>query len=759
MTLPAKLQTSILSWVGESSEPRSEPVAAAPAAVAAATATGREEKSGSNSYYPLLTPADLFSLSSQGVAAGSPGVVVKDGFLGREQALRSYEAALAVEKGGEMKPAGMGRGDGVWHGQQSRGDNILWITEGLRGRGKLPEGLENLLGHLSVLKGPLNDSSGSGPRSCSVGLGLVNTTSVQLASYPGDGRGYVRHRDTPESAQGSEEAERKITALYYLNPDWKPPMGGELRVHLDSTPEVEVAGRPRRADGSGGRTWDIEPVLDRLVLFRSDLVDHEVLPAFSPRLAVTLWFYGRQLGLPPVPSSALPVSAARSMPPPRRPATPEQQPKPGDDTRDKVRPLPTPEGSGAAHAAEASIFVSIVSYRDSEANPTVTDLFARAANPSRVSVGLVWQLDLDVAEDEALYRSTPSGDEELKGGRVRSLLMPAADAAGPAWARRVAQSLWKGEKYILQIDSHTRFRPGWDSYLIRTLQSCPSFKPVLSTYPVGYQLPHRIPAGETRPTLLVPDGFGPEGMLRQTGRLLLQKARDPLPSPLWASGFSFSAGALLLEVPFDPGLRHSFFGEEVSMAARMFTRGWDFFAPPQAVVYHLWTRGHRPSFRQVSTRDAELEEAGAKRRLRRLLGVGTAAPPSSSTGEGGTGGGNGNGRGHGGGGGDDAEEGNEEGEAGVSAEGEGEPWGGQKGGGEDEHHCFYDRPGDEYGLGTARTLQSFADRVGVDFRRAELTSPEARNAGRPPTDFNDSVASGLEGVLGLLEGNLKGPHR
>lgn len=53
-------------------------------------------------------------------------------------------------------------------------------------------------------------------------------------------------------------------------------MGGELRVHLDSTPEAEVAGRPRRADGSGGRTWDIEPVLDRLVLFRSDLVDHEV---------------------------------------------------------------------------------------------------------------------------------------------------------------------------------------------------------------------------------------------------------------------------------------------------------------------------------------------------------------------------------------------------------------------------------------------------------------------------------------------------
>lgn len=45
-------------------------------------------------------------------------------------------------------------------------------------------------------------------------------------------------------------------------------MGGQLRVHLDGSSEA--------GDGSGGRKWDIEPVLDRLVLFRSDLVDHEV---------------------------------------------------------------------------------------------------------------------------------------------------------------------------------------------------------------------------------------------------------------------------------------------------------------------------------------------------------------------------------------------------------------------------------------------------------------------------------------------------
>lgn len=122
-----------------------------------------------------------------------------------------------------------------------------------------------------------------------------------------------------------------------------------------------------------------------------------------------------------------------------------------------LRAAPSLPASSPFH--QASIFVSVVSYRDSEANPTVVDLFACAANPGRVSVGLVWQLEAGVADDEAMRRATPGG-KEIRGGRVRSLFMPAADAAGPSWARRVAQSLWKGEKYVLQIDSHTRFRPG-----------------------------------------------------------------------------------------------------------------------------------------------------------------------------------------------------------------------------------------------------------------------------------------------------------
>lgn len=58
-------------------------------------------------------------------------------------------------------------------------------------------------------------------------------------------------------------------------------MGGQLRIHLDA--EADGGGPAARGgdDKSCGRTWDVEPFLDRLVLFRSDVVDHEVRETLS----------------------------------------------------------------------------------------------------------------------------------------------------------------------------------------------------------------------------------------------------------------------------------------------------------------------------------------------------------------------------------------------------------------------------------------------------------------------------------------------
>lgn len=77
------------------------------------------------------------------------------------------------------------------------------------------------------------------------------------------------------------------------------------------------------------------------------------------------------------------------------------------------------------------------------------------------------------------------------------------EAAGPCWARHLAQALWQGETFVLQIDSHMRFRPGWDAFLIEMLARCPSEQPILTTYPTGYELPD-LCSKDCRPTLLCP---------------------------------------------------------------------------------------------------------------------------------------------------------------------------------------------------------------------------------------------------------------
>ena len=41
----------------------------------------------------------------------------------------------------------------------------------------------------------------------------------------------------------------------------------------------------------GGETKDVEPLGDRLLLFWSAHVDHEVLVSHNSRFAVTMWFY------------------------------------------------------------------------------------------------------------------------------------------------------------------------------------------------------------------------------------------------------------------------------------------------------------------------------------------------------------------------------------------------------------------------------------------------------------------------------------
>lgn len=218
----------------------------------------------------------------------------------------------------------------------------------------------------------------------------------------------------------------------------------------------------------------------------SDCVEHEVLPSFQNRFAITLWA-SSNLELP-----LLPRELDHSWQIPLAPVS--------------------VDGNYNDMANSGTIFVSIANYRDSEGPLTVLDLFAKAQNPYRIFVGYVLQADerldqLCFISDSFVEKANseyPGAGQWLRSN-VRSLLHSVAVSTGPCWARSTAHKLWSGERYYLQIDSHMRFRPNWDMYLIILLEIIrrnESTKPVITTYPVGYQYPNSVPL-ESRPTILV----------------------------------------------------------------------------------------------------------------------------------------------------------------------------------------------------------------------------------------------------------------
>jgi len=184
-----------------------------------------------------------------------------------------------------------------------------------------------------------------------------------------------------------------------------------------------------------------------------------------------------------------------------------------------------------------------------------------------------------------------------------------------------AQKLYNNERYYLQIDSHMRFVKNWDDKLICMLNKCPnSEKAILTSYPVGYELDCPLPT-EIKPSFLVAEEFGTDGMLRFKGKMLSKIELKPIKSYFWVSGFAFSRATVINEVPYDPYLPFLFFGEETLMNVRLWTHGYDFFAPSQTLIYHLWDRSYRHNFREIDVTEKEQQEKDSLLRVKYFLGM------------------------------------------------------------------------------------------------------------------------------------------
>lgn len=182
-------------------------------------------------------------------ALANDDYVVIDNFLDDEtySLLRGF--FLAKLGHDEFDPAGIGALAEHHLDQSRRGDHVYWLDS------NVDTNLYPVFELIRELIGKLN-------RYCYLGIADFES---HLAYYP-VGTFYEKHVD-----QFKARSNRLISMIIYLNEGWKSDDGGELKLFLDNEEKL------------------VEPIAKRIVLFKSDVLPHEVLKTNVGRYSLTGW--------------------------------------------------------------------------------------------------------------------------------------------------------------------------------------------------------------------------------------------------------------------------------------------------------------------------------------------------------------------------------------------------------------------------------------------------------------------------------------
>jgi SM-20-related protein len=178
------------------------------------------------------------------------GYAVADQFLSQKEVTDILMLDNFRNGTDEFKKAGIGKNQGLQINEAIRGDYIQWLD-----KSTAAPAAKVYLDRLHDLVQHLNQT---------LFLSLKDF-EVHMTIYP-VGSFYKRHLD-----QFRQDDHRKLSVICYLNQNWQQDEGGQLKMHLPDT------------------SLEILPVAGRLVCFRSDEIEHEVLPAKRERLSLTGW--------------------------------------------------------------------------------------------------------------------------------------------------------------------------------------------------------------------------------------------------------------------------------------------------------------------------------------------------------------------------------------------------------------------------------------------------------------------------------------
>lgn len=260
--------------------------------------------------------------------------------------------------------------------------------------------------------------------------------------------------------------------------------------------------------------------------------------------------------------------------------------------------------------SEKTIFVQIASYRDPQLIPTIEDMLKNAKQPENLRIFVCWQH----GPEQSISDFTDSGFEYQKsdtdlaygtfevhhfakdGAKLELMDVNYNKSKGACWARNAIQQHYKKENYTLQLDSHHRFVKDFDEILINMLEGLrnESKKPLLTAYIPSFD-PEKDPEMRVHePWKMDFDRFIPEGaifFIPSTIDDWKERNGKPMRARFYSAHFAFADGTFAEEVQHDP--QYFFHGEEISIAVRAFTHGYDLYHPTVVVAWHEYTRKGR----------------------------------------------------------------------------------------------------------------------------------------------------------------------
>lgn len=184
---------------------------------------------------------------------------IADNFFSSEEVLALRKSLLGKFEEDQFKKSAIGNQANEQILDAVRGDFILWLDENSDNNAE------------KMYFDRINDFVCYLNRTCFLG---IQDKEFHYALYP-EGTFYKRHLDTFQN-----DSRRKLSMVCYLNEEhWQMDFGGELTIYkLENGVETEC---------------NIIPQQGRMVIFESQVLEHEVKPVKQPRLSITGWLKTR----------------------------------------------------------------------------------------------------------------------------------------------------------------------------------------------------------------------------------------------------------------------------------------------------------------------------------------------------------------------------------------------------------------------------------------------------------------------------------